>query len=110
MSADHVQTRYAEQDPTVLASKGNRNCILGFCTGEVAAAVAAVAQDTNELVELGVEVTHIIFRMARELNRRSLMVDRTNGPWARTILGISVDRVREILQDFHENQVSHVPI
>ncbi|KAF5135174.1 Non-reducing polyketide synthase ZEA1 [Metarhizium anisopliae] len=95
---------YAEQDPTVLASKGNRNCILGFCTGEVAAAVAAVAQDTNELVELGVEVTHIIFRMARELNRRSLMVDRTNGPWARTILGISVDRVREILQDFHENQ------
>ncbi|KAK2592067.1 hypothetical protein QQS21_010228 [Conoideocrella luteorostrata] len=95
---------YAEQDPTVLASKGNCNCVLGFCTGEVAAAVAAVAQDTNELVELGVEVTHIIFRMACELSRRSLMVDRTNGPWAKTILGIPVDRARAILQDFHENQ------
>ncbi|KHN94383.1 Beta-ketoacyl synthase [Metarhizium album ARSEF 1941] len=94
---------YAEQDVTVLASESSRNCILGFSTGELAAAVAAVAQDTNELVGLGVEATHIVFRMALELFHRSVMVDRTNGPWARTVLGISADRVRKILVEFHES-------
>ncbi|ODA80869.1 hypothetical protein RJ55_03829 [Drechmeria coniospora] len=95
---------YAEDDPSILSRKGNRSCILGFCTGELPAAIAAVAQDTTELVDLGVEATRIIFRMARELNHRSLMVDRTNGPWARTLLNISADRVGAILKEFHESQ------
>ena len=52
-------------------------------------------------------MTHIIFRMARELNQRSLMVDGTNAPWAKTLLGLSADRVSVILDEFHESQVSH---
>ena len=68
--------------------------------------MAAIARDTSELLELSVEATHIIFRMARELHRRSVMVDRTNGYWARTVLGISPERVQPILDGFHQSQVS----
>ncbi|KAJ5594738.1 Beta-ketoacyl synthase [Penicillium hispanicum] len=95
---------YAEEDPTILASHGTSNYLLGFCTGEVPAAVAAIARDTSELLELAVEATHIIFRMARELHRRSVMVDRTNGFWARTVLGLAPERVQPILDEYHQSQ------
>ncbi|PHH60504.1 hypothetical protein CDD81_1594 [Ophiocordyceps australis] len=96
---------YAEEDPSVLASSGKRSKILGFCTGEVAAAVAAVAQDSAQLVDLAVEATRIAFRLARELHQRWIMVDATSAPWAKTVLGVSAERVEAILQDFHESEL-----
>ncbi|PHH81287.1 hypothetical protein CDD82_1118 [Ophiocordyceps australis] len=96
---------YAEEDPSVLVSGGKRSRILGFCTGELAAAVAAVAQDSAQLVDLAVEATGIGFRLARELHRRWTMVEATNAPWARTVLGVPADRVEAILQEFHESEM-----
>ncbi|KAL1963671.1 hypothetical protein VTN77DRAFT_7875 [Rasamsonia byssochlamydoides] len=105
---------YAEEDPIILGSHGNPVHILGFCTGEIPAAIAAVARDTSDLLQLAVEAVHIIFRLARELSRRSLLVDRTPGNWATTLVGISPERVQSILDDFHQAQgipaVRHVCI
>ena len=98
--------RYAEEDPTILASHGAPNYLLGFCTGEIPAAVAAIARDTSEVLDLAIEATHIIFRMAREFLRRSVMVDRTNDYWARAVLSMSPDQVQTILDEYHESQVS----
>lgn len=82
--------------------------MLGFCTGEIPAAIAAGARDTSDLLKLGVEAVHIIFRLARELSRRSLLVDRTHGNWATTLVDITPERVQSILDDFHQSQVGQL--
>lgn len=82
--------------------------MLGFCTGEIPAAIAAVARDTSDLLKLAVEVVHIIFRLGRELSRRSLLVDRTHGNWATTLVDITPERVQSIRDDFHQSQVGQL--
>ncbi|KAK5999172.1 Non-reducing polyketide synthase PKS16 [Cladobotryum mycophilum] len=82
----------------------NPQLYTGILHGEVPAAFAAVARDTSELVELAVEATHIIFRLARELSRRSVMIDKTHAPWSQTVVGIPQGKVQDILDEFHEKK------
>lgn len=98
---------YAEEDPNVLGSIENPNCVLGFCTGEIPAAIAVAARNTNELYQLSVEAVHIIFRFARDCWRRTVLVDQTNGSWATTLVGLTVDEVQIILDEFHRSQVGN---
>jgi hypothetical protein len=79
---------------------------VAFCTGEIPAAVAAAARDNVELHNLSIETVRVICRFARNIIRRSVLVDRTNGSWATTIVGVSLERVQTILDTFHQSQVS----
>lgn len=81
--------------------------VLGFCTGEIPAAIAVAARNTSELYQLSIEAVHIIFRFAREDWRRTMLVDETNGSWATTIVGVTPDAVQAILDQFHHSQVSN---
>lgn len=68
--------------------------------------MATAARDNQELHILSVETVRIICRFARNIIRRSILVDRTNGSWATTIVGVSTERVQAILDAFHQSQVS----
>lgn len=81
--------------------------VLGFCTGEIPAAIAVAARNTTELYQLSVEAVHIIFRFARDCWRRTVLVDQTNGSWATTLVGVTRSQVQTILDNFHHSQVSY---
>lgn len=102
-----LASRCAEEDPSILGSVENPTCVLGFCTGEIPAAIAVAARNTNELYQLSVEAVHIIFRFARDCWRRTVLVDQTNGSWATTLVGVTVGEVQTILDEFHHSQVSN---
>lgn len=99
--------RCAEKDPSILGTMENPTCVLGFCTGEIPAAIAVAARNTNELYQLSVEAVHIIFRFARDCWRRTVLVDQTNGSWATTLVGVTVGEVQAMLDEFHQSQVSN---
>jgi hypothetical protein len=79
--------------------------VLGFCTGEIPAAVAVAARSTSELYKISMETVRIICRFAREVIRRSVLVDRTIGNWATTLVGVTQEQVQKILDEFHQSQV-----
>lgn len=99
-------TRYAEEDPSILGSTENPIHVLGFCTGEIPAAVAVAARNNTELYELSLETIHIIFRFARDCWRRTVLVDQRNESWATTLVGVTPGEVQTILDEFHCSQVS----
>jgi hypothetical protein len=99
-------TRYAEEDPSILGSTENPIYVLGFCTGEIPAAVAVAARNNTELYELSLETIHIIFRFARDCWRRTVLVDQRNESWATTLVGVTPGEVQTILDEFHRSQVS----
>lgn len=79
--------------------------MLGFCTGEIPAAVAVAARNTSELYKVSMEAVHVICRFAREVIRRSVLIDRTVGNWATTLVGVTQEQVQKILDEFHQSQV-----
>ncbi|KAI1307858.1 putative polyketide synthase [Xylaria venustula] len=94
----------AEQDPTILGSTYNPVQILGFCTGALPAATIIAARDTSEMFDLAREIISITFRMAYEIRRRMILIEDVPKSWAKTYLGLSVETVEGILNEFHENQ------
>ncbi|KAI0970338.1 putative polyketide synthase [Xylaria arbuscula] len=94
----------AEQDPTILGSTHNPVQILGFCTGALPAATIIAARDTSEMFDLAREIISITFRMAYEIRRRMILIEDVPKSWAKTYLGLSVETVEGILNEFHENQ------
>lgn len=79
--------------------------ILGLCTGEIVAAIPAAAESLPELCNLSIEAVGIFCRFARDIIRRSMLVDSTNDSWATTIVGIHVTAVQSILDKFHVVEV-----
>jgi len=63
------------------------------------------AQDTSQLFALGREIVSISFRLACEVAQRKRLIDDAPASWGKTYVGIQKDRVQEILDNFHENQV-----
>lgn len=85
--------------------------ILALCTGLLPAAAAAAARDTSELLKIGIEIVSITFRMAFEISRRMKLIEEEGGGnWATTIVGATVERTREILENFHKAQVLSILI
>ncbi|KAJ5806695.1 hypothetical protein N7474_010287 [Penicillium riverlandense] len=95
---------YAEEDPSILGSMANPIHVLGFCTGEIPAAVAVAAHNTTELYQLSVEAVHIIFRFARDCWRRTVLADQTIGNWATTLVGVTPGEIQPLLNEFHRSQ------
>ncbi|PNP56850.1 hypothetical protein THARTR1_03085 [Trichoderma harzianum] len=92
---------HAERDPTILGTPERPVEILGFCTGLLPAAAVVAAKDTSELHALAREIVLVTFRMTREIVRQTKLVEDSSGDWARTYIGISRERMKSILDDFH---------
>lgn len=96
---------YAEEDPSILGSQTSPTEILALCTGLLPAAAVAAAQDTSELLKIGLEIISVTFRMAYEITRRMKLVEDAGGNWATTVLGMPLDEAKSILDEFHHKQV-----
>ncbi|KAI2634211.1 putative polyketide synthase [Hypomontagnella submonticulosa] len=94
----------AEQDPTILGSSGSPVQILGFCTGLIPASTIIAARDTVELFRLAREIISITFRMAYEIRRRMILIEGDTGSWAKTYVGISAEKTKRILDEFHKSE------
>lgn len=88
-----------------MGSQSSPTEILAFCTGLLPAAAAAAARDTSELLKIGSEIISITFRMAFEIGRRMALVEKGGGNWAVTIVGVTVEKTNDILENFHKTQV-----
>lgn len=88
-----------------MGSESSPTEFLAFCTGLLPAAAAVAARDTSELFKFGIEIISITFRMAFEIGRRMKLTEDSDGSWAVTIVGTTVEKTQAILDDFHSSQV-----
>ncbi|KAF9692189.1 hypothetical protein EKO04_010160 [Ascochyta lentis] len=75
--------------------------ILGFCTGLLAGAVAACAEDMIKVFDLACEVLAISFRLVVALVRRSKAIEPNAGLWATTFIRISKEELEMQLEDYN---------
>lgn len=102
-----MYTSYVESDSSILEPSGPTLHLLGLCTGLLPAAVASVARDTNELIQFGLEIVVIAFRLAHELKLRSKHIEDAPGCWSYTIPGNTAEQLQDILERFHRAHVVH---
>ncbi|KAL2831415.1 hypothetical protein BDW59DRAFT_157843 [Aspergillus cavernicola] len=97
-----------ENDPSLLGSSSNVTA-LGLCTGLLPAAALAGSRNISDLISISVETIAICFRLALQLYRRTRQIEDVPGHWAYTILGVPVQEMNIILDDFHhsKNTPSH---
>ena len=80
--------------------------ILGFCTGLLAGAVAACAEDMITVFDLACEVLAISFRLVIALVRRSKAIEPEAGLWATTFIRVSKEELEMQLEDYNLHHVS----
>jgi hypothetical protein len=96
--------RYVENDPTLFGSFSPVHA-LSLCTGLLPAAALAASRSTNELLRLGIEILHVLFRLALETTRRSRQIEEAPGCWAFVVAGTSSADQQAIIDEFHQAQV-----
>ena len=73
------------------------------------AITAASASGVAELLKLAPEIIRISLRLGIENSRRAQNLEQSLNSWACVVSGVSLDRVRDELQQFHESQVGTNP-
>lgn len=81
---------------------------VGLCTGLLPAAAAALATDTSQLLQYGLEIVAISFRLIHEIVLRSRKVETEPGSWSYTVVGIKREQAQAILDDYNKAQVIRV--
>jgi hypothetical protein len=74
---------------------------LGLCTGLLPAAALAGSRNISELIVISLETIGVCFRLALEIYRRTRRIEDVPGHWAYTVLGVPVQEMNAILEDFH---------
>ena len=64
------------------------------------------AKDTSDLTKLAPEIISITFRCTYEIWRRMQLIDDVFGCWVETYIGLPIERVQKILDEFHQRNVS----
>lgn len=64
------------------------------------------ASDTSQLFALGKEIISVGIRLAVEVQRRAQVVESQTLSWGKTYTGMSEDKIQQILEQFHEAEVS----
>lgn len=81
--------------------------VLGFCAGGLPGAVAVAARDTSEVFSLGRDLISVTFILALEGRRRMRLIENSKKKsWGKTYTGLPRTKVKDILDEFHESQVS----
>lgn len=66
--------------------------LVGLRTGLLLAAAVAVAVDTSQLLQYGLEIVAIAFRLIHQIMQRSKRVETEPGSSSYTIVGIRTDQ------------------
>ena len=74
---------------------------LGLCTGLLPAAAAVVAGNTSQLLQYGLEIVAISFRLTHEIILRSRRVETEPGSWSYTVVGIKHEQAQAMLDDYN---------
>ena len=80
--------------------------MVGLCTGLLPAAAAAVAQSPADLFDVCLFILGLVLRLGSEIEQRSRLIDHTEGSWGYLVTSMSAQRQQELINDFHEEQVS----
>ncbi|KAE9372741.1 putative polyketide synthase [Stipitochalara longipes BDJ] len=94
---------YVENDPTLFGTSSPVHA-LGLCTGLLPAAALAASRSTNELLRLGIEILHVLFRLALETTRRSRQIEEAPGCWGFVVTSTSSADQQAIIDEFHKTQ------
>lgn len=86
------------------------SCLVGLCTGTLAAAAVSSARSLSDLLELAVQATIIAFKagLCTWDISRSIFCDQSNHgrPWAFAVSGLSVEQASQAVKDFSEEEVN----
>lgn len=97
--------REAENDPLLLIPSEARRCILGVCTGSIAAAAVAVSNSVKQLVDIGPEIVCISLRTGLEAYKRSQRLESSEGSWTLLVVGLPVVELQTIVDEFNKSNV-----
>ncbi|ORY16143.1 polyketide synthase [Clohesyomyces aquaticus] len=72
---------------------------IGFGFGSIAAATAATARNTDDIIKLGAEAVAVAFRLATYLQRTAKQIEDSDGPWAQSILDVNYTELEQHLNE-----------
>ncbi|KAL5898830.1 hypothetical protein ACKVWC_000243 [Pyricularia oryzae] len=98
---------HAEKDASVLGAASGSKAkqpveIVGLCMGLLPATVALAASDTLQIFRLASELIGVTIRMSYGIWLRMRLIEASPGSWSQTFLGVPAEKVRSILDRFHE--------
>ena len=105
--------RRAEQDNGLLGccrGSAAKRRIVGLCTGLLPAAVAAVATNIAELVDIARETVMVSLRLGLHAKQRSSQIDQTSGSWSIALSGADIGETRSTIDRYHHDRVSSFPL
>lgn len=82
---------------------------LGFCTGMLAALVAAYAPTLCELLRLAPCMSILSFQIGLSVVKRSGLVEQTEESWAVVIVRVPQEHVQRALDEFNSEKVWAAP-
>ncbi|KAK0112637.1 hypothetical protein ONS95_014376 [Cadophora gregata] len=92
-----------ERDPTLLdRDSSSRTIVLGYCTGLLPAAAAALTHSMVDLLAIAPEIVATSVRLGLEVQRRSTLLEDCQESWARVVTGIPIGTLRKSLEEFHD--------
>ena len=100
---------YVQSNPRIFEDPGTAVHSLGFCTGLLPAAVAAVSRNTEDLHAFGLEIVAISIRLMEAICNRSRQIEAVPGTWAYTVVGAGTEDSKAVLDEFHRAQVFNHP-
>lgn len=96
---------YVQSNPRLFEDPETAVHSLGFCTGLLPAAVAAVSRNTEDLHRFGLEIVAISIRLMEAICNRSRQIEAVPRSWGYTVVGAGSEDSKAVLDDFHLAQV-----
>ncbi|KAG6068345.1 Type I Iterative PKS [Claviceps aff. humidiphila group G2b] len=88
----------AEKDSPML-SNNDRLMPIGLGPGLLAAAVAAAAGSTKDILVLGLEAIKVSIRLALAIEETGKNIEDTNGSWSRVVSGFTIEDIETYLAE-----------
>ena len=101
-----IVLRHMNQDPSFWMDRSSLKAV-GVCTGSIAAIAVSVSLSETHLLKIAPEFVLLSLRMGIAASRRSLALEMAPGDWAVTFSATSVEKLEEMLEDFHRSKVSY---
>lgn len=99
--------RCIKREPDLLVKNENSPEVLGISGGLMNLSALSVAHDFDSLYQACLEMCGVLCRVCRFCYIKSRAAEDRAGTWGWAVLGISTDKLRDVLDQHQNSLVSH---